>query len=311
MPERALVTGILGCVGAWTARALLDDGVGVVGFDLGDTRHRLELVLGENIVNVELVQGDITDLPALERVLDEHEITRVVHLAALQVPFCRENPPLGAAVNVVGTMNVLEAVKRRLDRIPGIAWASSAAVYGPGDPSPAPESGGVAPATHYGVFKLANEGNARIAWHEGGVPSIGIRPYVVYGPGRDQGLTSGPTTAMAAAARGQGSRIGYGSLVQYDYAPEVGVAFARAGAAVSEGAVVANFPGVAATMTEVVAAIEAAAPEVEGTIDWDDVALPFPGELEAIALERILGPLPHAGLVDGVAATVAHFRRAA
>ena len=46
MPERALVTGVLGCVGAWTARALLDAGVGVVGFDLGDSRHRLELVLG-------------------------------------------------------------------------------------------------------------------------------------------------------------------------------------------------------------------------------------------------------------------------
>jgi UDP-glucuronate 4-epimerase len=311
MPERALVTGILGCVGAWTAKALLDEGVEVVGFDLGDSRHRLELVLSGDARRIELMHGDITDLPGLERALDEREITRVVHLAALQVPFCRENPPLGAAVNVVGTMNVLEAVKRRLDHIPGIAWASSAAVYGPGDPSPAPESGGVAPATHYGVFKLANEGNARIAWDEGGVPSIGIRPYVVYGPGRDQGLTSGPTTAMAAAARSEGSRIGYGSLVQYDYAPEVGVAFARAASAVTEGAVVTNFPGVLATMAEVVAAIEAAAPAIEGKIDWDDVALPFPAELEAIALEPIIGPLPRTGLADGVAATVAHFRRAA
>ena len=311
MAERALVTGILGCVGAWAARAFLDEGVGVVGFDFGDSTHRLELVLGDDVTRVDVVQGDITDLAALERVLDEREITRVVHLAAFQVPFCRENPPLGAAVNVVGTMNVLEAVKRRLDRIPGVAWASSAAVYGQSDPSPAPEAGGIEPATHYGVFKLANEGNARIAWHEGGVPSVGIRPYVVYGPGRDQGLTSGPSTAMAAAARGEGSRIGYGSVVQYDFAPEVGIAFARAAAAVSEGAVVTNFPGVLATMTEVVAAIEAAAPAIEGKIDWDDVSLPFPAELEAIALEQIVGPLPGTGLAEGVATTVAHFRRAA
>ena len=68
--------------------------------------------------------------------LDEHEITRVVHLAALQVPFVRANPPLGMRVNVAGTVNVFEAVAKRLDRIPGVAYASSAAVYTPLGPLP-------------------------------------------------------------------------------------------------------------------------------------------------------------------------------
>ena len=308
MAERTLVTGVLGCLGAWTARALLDDGVEVVGFDLGDAYHRLELVLGVDAARVTVVQGDITDRAALDRVLDEHAITRVIHLAALQVPFCREDPVLGAWVNVVGTMNVLEAVRARLDRIPGVAFASSAAVYGPSDPSPAPESGGLAPSTHYGVFKLANEGNARIAWAEAGVPSIAIRPYVVYGPGRDQGITSGPTLAMAAAARDEAYTIGYGGVVQYDYARDVGYAFARASAVVHEGAIVANFPGGTATMAQVVEAIEAAAPSARGRIGWDEVTLPFPAELEATALEATLGPLPKASLADGVAATIARFR---
>ena len=56
--------------------------------------------------------GDITDLAAVEAVLDDHAITNVIHLAALQVPFCRADPPRGALVNVVGTVNVFEAVKR-------------------------------------------------------------------------------------------------------------------------------------------------------------------------------------------------------
>ena len=310
MPERALVTGVLGCLGAWTARALLDDGVEVVGFDLGDAFHRLELVLGDDVRRVTVVQGDITDRAALDRVLDEHAITRVVHLAALQVPSCRDDPVLGARVNVVGTMNVFDAVRARLDRIPGVAFASSAAVYGPSDPSPAPEHGGLAPATHYGVFKLANEGGARIAWAEGGVPSIGIRPYVVYGPGRDQGITSGPTLAMAAAARGEAFTIGYGGAAQYDYASDVGSVFARAAGAVREGAIVANFPGVVATMPQIVKEIEAAAPTAQGLIDWADVALPFPAELEATALAATLGPLPTTPLAEGVAATVERFRRA-
>jgi UDP-glucuronate 4-epimerase len=308
LAEKALVTGVLGCLGAWTARALLDDGVEVVGFDPGDAYHRLELVLGEKAARVTVVQGDITDSAALERALDEHAITRVIHLAALQVPVCREDPMLGAQVNVVGTMNVLEAVRTRLDRIPGVAFASSAAVYGPSDPSPAPESGGLAPSTHYGVFKLANEGNARIAWAEAGVPSIAIRPYVVYGPGRDQGITSGPTLAMAAAARDEAYTIGYGGVVQYDYARDVGYAFARASAVVREGAIVANFPGAVASMHQVVEAIEAAVPAARGRISWNDVALPFPAQLEATALEATLGPLPKTSLADGVAATVDRFR---
>ena len=243
LSERVLITGVLGCLGAWAAKAVLEDGDEPVGYDLGDATHRLELILTpEERERLTLVRGDITDLDAFARTLDEHAITRVVHLAALQVPFCRADPALGARVNVVGTVNVFEAVKERLDRIPGVAYASSAAVYGPGDPSPAPESGGTAPATIYGVYKLANEGTARLYEAESGVPSIGIRPYVVYGPGRDQGMTSGPTQAMAAAARGEGFAIGYGGVAQYDYAPAVGRAFVRAASAPA-GAIVANFPG--------------------------------------------------------------------
>ena len=115
--KRFLVTGVLGCLGAWTTRLLVEEGADVVGLDLGDDPRRLRELMPEQLGAVTLVQGDVTGLSALEQALDEHEITNVIHLAALQIPFCRENPPLGAAVNVLGTVNVLEAVKRRLDRI--------------------------------------------------------------------------------------------------------------------------------------------------------------------------------------------------
>ena len=95
-------------------------------------------------------------------------------------------------MNVHGTVVVFEAVKARLDRIRGLAYASSTAVYNAADPSPAPESGGTAPSTLYGVFKLANEGTARVYWDDDDVASIGIRPYVVYGPGPRPGSHLGP-----------------------------------------------------------------------------------------------------------------------
>ena len=312
MAERTLVTGALGCLGAWTLKALLDLGQEPVGFDLGSDHARLRLVLSdEERARVTLVEGDVTDLNAVGTALDDHDITNVVHLAAMQVPFVRADPERGARVNVHGTVVVLEAIKKRLGRIRGLAYASSTAVYNASDHSPAPESGGHEPSTLYGVFKLANEGTARVYWHEDDVASIGIRPYVVYGPGRDQGLTSGPSLAMEAAARGDGYTIAYGGSAQYDFAPDVGRAFARAARSAADGAHVANFPGVPSTMQEVVDAIEANASAVAGRIFWEEGQLPFPEALEGRQLERLIGPITPTPLADGVRATIEHFRTAA
>jgi nucleoside-diphosphate-sugar epimerase len=306
--ERFLVTGALGCIGAWVVRRLLDEGAEVVVYDLGTSDHRLRLVLDEpQLERLVRVAGDITSLDQLERTLDEHAITNVVHLAALQVPFCKESPPLGAAVNVVGTVNVLEAVKRRRDRMAPLVYASSAAVYGPQRTSgTAPEDMLEWPGTHYGVYKVANEGNARIYWSDDGVASIGLRPYVVYGPGRDQGVTSAPTAAMAAAARGEDFHVPFGGRTQFHYAPDVAAALVAASRSGYAGALVANVPAPAVEMREVVAAIEAAAPGV--SIGFDDVQLPFPEELEAEALERAIGPVAVTPLAEGVRETIEHFR---
>ena len=171
----------------------------MVAFDLSDDDRRLRLIADAvELDRISFARGDITDLQTVERVLAEHEITHVVHLAALQVPFCRENPMLGAQVNVTGTVNVFEAAKR-LGLATTIAYASSAAVYD--------RQGAIAPKTLYGVYKVADEGTPRVYAAESGVASVGLRPFTVYGPGRDQGLTAGPTLAIAAAVRGEPYRI--------------------------------------------------------------------------------------------------------
>jgi nucleoside-diphosphate-sugar epimerase len=300
-----LVTGVLGCIGAWVARTLVRDGAGVVGYDLGDAVHRLELVLSpEERARMTLVRGDVTDLDALGAALDEHEVTHVIHLAALQVPFAKADPPRGARVNVLGTVNVFEAVKARRERIPGLAYASSAAVFGAADGVVVADDDRGEPATHYGVHKQADEGFARVYWRDDGVASVGLRPFVVYGPGRDQGLTAAPTLAMEAAARGEGFHVPFGGRAQYHYAPDVARAFVAAArdAGAGEGAVAANLGGPAAAMAEVVRAIEAAAPETAGRITFDDVALPFPEEL------RTSRPVESTPLADGVRETIEHFR---
>jgi nucleoside-diphosphate-sugar epimerase len=281
--ERFLVTGALGCIGAWAAAMLVREGAVVVAHDLGDDDHRLRLVAtSDEVASIRFVRGDVTDLDQLERTLDEHEITHLNHLAALQVPFVKANPPLGARVNVSGTVNVFEAARRHGLSTP-IAYASTAAVYD--------DRGERAPRTLYGVFKVANEGTAQVYWADEGVASVGIRPYVVFGPGRDQGLTSGPTLAMAAAALGEPYRIAFGGRSELHYAPDVARGFIAATRSGAAGASAYDFPGSPVHMSEVVAAIEATAPEARGLVDFDDVPLPFPEQLPGERLDAPTTPL--------------------
>jgi UDP-glucuronate 4-epimerase len=297
---RYLVTGALGAIGAWTVRSLLDRGHEPVTYDLGGSDHRLRLALSDQeLGELTRVEGDVTDLAALEQVIDGHGITRVIHLAALQVPFVRDDPIAGAQVNVAGTINVLEAVRRRGDRIGPVVYASSIAAIAE------PEA---YPSTLYGVFKLANEGTAARYFHDYGVSSVGLRPHTVYGPGRDQGLTSAPTAAMVAAARRREYRIPFGGSLQFQYVADAGEAFVRAGEANPEGASVHNLDGPVATVREVIAAIELAAPESAGQITADEQPLPFPPSVDAGSFIELVGGPVSRSLADGVAESIATFR---
>jgi len=314
MPEdRYLVTGVLGCLGAWVARLLVEDGSVVVGFDLGTEPRRLrELMPEDRIARITLVQDDITSRAAVEATLDEHGITHVIHLAALQIPFCREDPAVGAAVNVLGTVNVFEAVKRRRERIAGpVVYASSAAYFGPDDGERAMEREDALsrPSSHYGVYKQANEGNARIYWQDEQIPSLGLRPYNVYGAARDQGVTAEPTHAMRAAARGEGYHIPYGGRLTFNYTADTARALVSMSRSGHAGAAVFNMPGTVAHMRDVVAAVEAAAPEVAGKVTFDDVQLPLPPEMAVGGLAEAIGPVMITPLADAVRETVEHFRR--
>lgn len=300
--DRFLVTGALGCIGAWTCAVLAEEGVPVVGFDLGDDVRRLRLAGAEGVT---LVRGDVTDRAALERAVEEHRITHVVHLAALLIPLIKRDPPYGTAVNVGGTVNVLDIAKTRGLRV---AYASSAAVYSDADDGgrPVPNDAPGHPTTFYGVHKQACEGLARIFWAEEGVASIGIRPFIVYGPGRDAGLTASPSLAMAAAARGEPARIAFGGRTQLQFAPDAARVFVAAARAATEDARVFHLGGPAVTLAETAEAIEAAG-GVQVEVD-EGTRLPFPEEFDGSALDAALGGIRWTPLEEGVRLTVDRLR---
>ena len=292
-----LVTGAAGCIGAWVVARLLAEGSPVVAFDLSGERRRLGLLVEEaEAARVPWHQGDIADPEALEAVVAEHGVGTILHLAALQVPFCKADPMGGALANVVGQVNVLEAARRHA--IGRVVYASSIAAL-----SPAGEPG---PATLYGVYKAADEGIARIYWRDWSVPSVGLRPHTVYGEGRDQGLTSAPTKAMLAAAAGRPFTIPFGGRIQFEYAGDVSEIILRCAAADVAGAEVFNIGGPAVAVEEIVGAIARVADGAEIGCEGDP--LPFPSDGDAAPLAGFIGALPETPLEDGVARTVAAFR---
>ncbi len=191
---------------------------------------------------------------------------------------------------------MFEAARRHGLQAP-IAYASSAAVY-----DAAGET--FTPTTIYGVYKVANEGSARIYWQESRVASVGLRPLVVYGGGRDQGITAAPTKAMAAAARGEAFNIPFGGSTQLQYGADAARAFIDAARRPATGAEVYNMSGPDVSIKQIVAAIEDAVPGANVT--FDDVASPFASQLPGPWAEMPVTPL-----AEGVAATVECYRRAA
>jgi nucleoside-diphosphate-sugar epimerase len=303
--ERFLVTGALGCIGAWTCAELAAEGVEVVGFDLGTDDRRIRLATDADIP---FVQGNITDRETLGNVLDDRSITHVIHLAALLLPSIKADPPYGTAVNIGGTVNVFDLAKTRGIQL---AYASSAAVYSKIDDTggPVPNDAVGHPVTFYGVHKQTCEALAGIFWQEEQVPSIGIRPFIVYGPGRDNGLTASPSLAMAAAAAGEDFEIAFGGRTQLQFAPDSARVFIAAARAATEGARAFNLGGPASMLAEAARAIEAAAPGVTISVD-EQTILPFPDEFDGAALEEAIGPIAWTPLADGVRQTIDRLRAA-
>jgi nucleoside-diphosphate-sugar epimerase len=294
-----LVTGAGGCIGSWALAILTGAGVPAVAFDLSDNKRRpLLLMSEEELAGIPWRTGDIADTEAVADAVAEHEVRSIVHLAALQVPFCKADPVAGAKANVVGTVNVLEAARHH--GLKRLAYASSIAAHSflPGTPWL---------ATLYGAYKLCDEMIAHTYAADWGVPSVGLRPGVVYGVGRDQGLTSKTTVAILAAAAGQPYTVPFSGAVSALHAGEVASAFIRAVSRERDGALVFDINGRATSVEEWLGIVRRVAPDAQLQVAGD--ALPFPAELSDEPVQRHLGDYGPVPLEEGIEETYKDFQR--
>jgi UDP-glucuronate 4-epimerase len=311
--ERFLVTGALGCIGSWVLRHLVLAGTEVVATDLSSDPVRPRLIMSDDeLARVRFLPLDVTDLAAVRTVVDREEITRIVHLAGLQIPFCVANPSLGAQVNVQGTVNVFEAARHSNGQVRGLAYASSMAVMGPATmyrERPVTETAPLHPGSLYGVYKQANEATARLYWESWQMPSVGLRPYIVYGVGRDQGMTSDPTKAMLAVVAGRSFQIQFSGEVGMQYAPDVAAIFVRGAMATPQGGDAYLLRGSVVTVDEIVEAMAEVDPRARELVDVVAQPLPLPADLSDAALRGLIGEVPHTPLREAVADTMERFRR--
>jgi nucleoside-diphosphate-sugar epimerase len=161
--------------------------------------------------------------------------------------------------------------------------------------------------THYGVYKHANEGNAGVYWLEHGLSSICLRPMTIYGPGRDQGMTSAGTIAMLAAAVGRDYHSPFSGSTLLNYAEDTAQAFIAASRSSLQGAHLINLPGVTADMKTVIAAIDRVVPGAGARITFEQKDLPFPDRADT-NIDTLIPGLPVTDFDAGVAATIELFR---
>jgi nucleoside-diphosphate-sugar epimerase len=294
-----LVTGAGGCIGSWALALLSRAGVPAVAFDLTDDKRRPRLLLSDAELNrIEWLTGDLSDYDAVLKACERSKARAIVHLAALQVPFCKADPILGAKVNVVGTVNVFEAARKL--GIQRLTYASSIAAHG------AMEGHGTLP-TLYGAYKYCNEETAKVYSQDWGVHSTGLRPGVVYGVGRDQGLTSKTTVAILAAAAGKAYEIPFRGAVSFLHAGEVASAFLTAVSKPRQTARVFDINGIASTVEDSVVMLKKIAPDA--AISFTGSPLPFPMDLSDQPVRGYLGDYGAVPVEAGIRGTYDAFRR--
>jgi nucleoside-diphosphate-sugar epimerase len=311
---RVLVTGGQGCIGAWVIKRLLDRGIDVVMYDIDPHPARLSLIASPDAISrVEVRTGRIEDTIQVKQLVRDEAITHIVHLAAVLMPFCQATPVAGGMVNVIGTLNLFEAA-RDCGRQVRVVYASSSAVWGPGEAyedRALSEDDPLRPATHYGVFKQANEGNARVFYTSNGISSVGLRPWTVYGVGRDSGLTADPTLAIRSLALDRPFQVRLSGFMDLQYVEDVAETFIQCLLADFEGAHVFNLAGDVVEMNDFIAILEKLRPGASELITASGPQVPVAFRMDDSQLHHKVSGIQKTPLRDGIERTFTTFRRLA
>lgn len=312
-----LVTGGLGVNGAWVTAGLVAQGLTPVVFE---NRADFSLLPDGVRDHMVLVNGDVTDIGALQAAMKTHRIQRVVHMAA--VIDGQPDPAQAFAVNALGTVNVLQAaVQNDVERV---VYTSSRAVYGHVDdasahPTYAPitESHCQQPRRVYDVTKAAGEGMGNNFSDRYGLQFVALRFAQIYGPGK--GVRHGNlgmfSRLVEAPLTGEAVKVARGGEQKDDliYVEDVADAVVRAALHAGPRHRAYNISSnVGTTLHDFADAVRAAIPgariEIGPGIDYHDMGVHYYGIMDNRRAREDLGFAPRHDLKSGVARYVQTLR---
>lgn len=313
---KVCVTGAAGFIGGHLSEALLRQGHEVVGLDDFSSGKRENAALLAKFRGFSLIEGSIADPAAVERAVAGS--TFVFHLAAIpSVPLSMAEPGRTNAVNVGGTVNVLEAARRNGTR--RVVLACSCAAYGDGEEQPKHELLQPRPMSPYAAQKIACELYAATYTRAYGLPCVALRFFNVYGPRQD------PKSEYAAAIPRFTTRLlagerpivfGDGQQTR-DFVHVSDIVRANLLAAESEkapGEVINVASGRSVSLVELIGTLKQVIGPSAARLDIDHQA-PRAGDLRASSADiskarAVLGYEPRVQLAEGLAGVVDFFRSA-
>ena len=311
---KVCVTGAAGFIGGHLAEALLAQGHEVVGLDDFSSGKRENAALLARHPEFSLIEGSIADPGDVERAVSG--AMWVFHLAAIpSVPVSMAEPVRTNAVNVGGTVNVLETARRH--GVKRVVLACSCAAYGDGPEQPKHELLQPRPMSPYAAQKVACELYAQTYTRAYGLPCVALRFFNVYGPRQD------PKSEYAAAIPRFTTRLLAGELPivfgdgeqTRDFVHVSDVVRANLLAAQSErapGEVINVASGKSTSLLELIALVHRAIGPGAGKLAIEHQE-PRPGDLRASSADiskarDLLGYEPQVKLSDGLAGVVESFR---
>lgn len=316
MVAKVLVTGGYGCIGAETVKWLLlnTDAEIVIASRTVNAERTARVFHGFGPDRLQMISLDISKADQVNDLFSAHGFSQVIHLAAFQTPDCNAHRDMGLQINLAGTQHLIEAIKQSSQAVERFVFASSIAVYGPRaqyPPGVVSSESEPAPGAPYGIWKLAGEQLSRVFHQETGVPTICLRPAVLYGLGRDLGLTSSPTTAMKHVVQGIPYTIPFCSRQDFQFAPDVGAAAGITAVDSFDGFGVYTLPSHCLSIAQMVEMIQEIAKQIEGVddpqISVGDQEVPFICDLESQRIMDQFPSIPHTAISDGIKRTLETF----
>lgn len=302
---KILVTGGAGFIGSWVAETYIESGHRVLVLD------NLSTGLMENVpTGSEFVEGDITDTGIIRKVMSEFKPDIVNHHAAqIDVRKSIDDPIFDARVNILGTLNLLQAsIENEIKKF--IFASTGGAIYGEPEDIPADESTPPMPISAYGTSKYAVEKYLQFYSHIHTLDYVALRYANVYGPRQNPHGEAGVIAIFCSRILGEKDCLVFGDGSQTrDYVYSGDVARANVLALDAPTGSYNIGTGIETSVNGLIDELRAASGEEFGV----KYMAPRPGEVQSISLdaglfERTLGWSAETDLKAGIKNTWLYFK---